>query len=106
MKETLDEKIDGAPISPIAGHNRSINDTIDDGRGGPDLLVELPSMHQETLRGGKKPAILINQDSQQEERFTPLMDPPTKSQLVVKGKLAQKDQDRLKTQVERSIDDS
>ena len=45
MKETLDEKIDGAPISPIAGHNRSINDTIDDGRGGPDLLVELPSMY-------------------------------------------------------------
>ena len=105
MKETLDEKIDGAPISATQGHTRSINETINDGRG-TDLLVELPSMHQETLRGGKKPAILINLDSQQEERFTPLMDPPTKSQLVVKGKLAQKDKDRLKTLVERSIDDS
>lgn len=78
MKETLDEKIDGTPISPIPGQTRSINETINDGRV-PDLLVELPSVHEKPLKGAKKPAILINQDSQQEERFTPLMDPPTKS---------------------------
>jgi hypothetical protein len=78
MKETLGEKIDGTPISPIPGQTRSINETRNDGRV-PDLLVELPSMHEEPMRGAKKPAILINQDSQQEERFTPLMEPPTKS---------------------------
>jgi hypothetical protein len=78
MRETLDEKIDGTPISPIPGQTRSINETRNDGRV-PDLLVELPSMHEDPKRGAKKPAILINQESQQEERFTPLMDPPTKS---------------------------
>jgi hypothetical protein len=79
MKETLDEKIDGTPISPIPGQTRSINETRNDGRV-PDLLVELPSMHEEPkLEVQRSRPSLINQDSQQEERFTPLMDPPTKS---------------------------